>query len=75
MPLVQASSSYIPVAMAKGSISWRFRVSSDKPALLDLLLLLTMCMPPRKWYLIITDWTVNKSTSDSMARVTAGDYN
>ena len=45
----------------------------DKPALL----LLHLTIPPRKCgtYPLITDSTVNESTSDSMARATASAYN
>ena len=45
----------------------------EKPALLQL----HLTTPPRKsgTYPLITDSTVNESTSDSMARVTAGAYN
>ena len=45
----------------------------NKPALL----LLHLTTPPSKCgtYPLITDLTVNESTLDSMARVTAGPYN
>ena len=45
----------------------------DKPALL--LLHLTTSPHKRGTHPLITDSTVNESTSDSMARVTAGAYN
>ena len=54
---------------------WRFCASQQqiKPALL-----LHLTTPPRKcgtyMYPLITDSTVNKSTSDSMARVTPAAY-
>ena len=49
-----------------------FVCHGDKPVLL----LLHLTTPPRKgMYPLMTDLTVNESTLDSMARVTAGAYN